>query len=165
MKKRLLAIFAALAIAGTSSAFAWGIGAQGGASVGSASVGGAAVTFKTDDLDWVFAADFGFGSDHFDIGVTADYWLGNPEIAGWGWGSFNWFYGVGAAANLRLSDNSYGGFGVGLRALAGLDLFVLDDHLEFYIQAAWQPMIGVWDGDFGFALANFPLNGGFRFWF
>jgi len=162
--KKLFAVLAVLFIAGTTSVFAkTGLGAQGGYSVGGN--GGGALTFKVESLPCVFAVDLAVGSSYFDIGGTADWWIANPTIEGtWGY-----YYGVGVAANVRLADNSYGGFGVGPRAVLGTNVFLIDGFLELYAQGAYQPMIGIWannnDSGLGFNWLHFPLNIGFRFWF
>ena len=74
MKKRFLALVGLLVVAGTAQLFAWGIGVQGGASVGGA--GGAAVTFKLDESPLVFAVDASFYSNY--IGRNVCYFLDPP---------------------------------------------------------------------------------------
>lgn len=161
MKKRFLALVGLLVVAGTAQLFAWGIGVQGGASVGGA--GGAAVTFKLDESPLVFAVDASFYSNYIGIGATADYWIQNPEVMDVSFGSWKWYYGVGLAAGVGLGDN-YFTFSVAPRALVGTNLFIMDNFLEFYTQLAYQPTLSI--GDYGgFALINFPIVGGVRFWF
>lgn len=161
MKKRFLALVGLLVVAGTAQLFAWGIGVQGGASVGGA--GGAAVTFKLDESPLVFAVDASFYSNYIGIGATADYWIQNPEVMDVSFGSWKWYYGVGLAAGVGLGDN-YFNFSVAPRALVGTNLFIMDNFLEFYTQLAYQPTLSF--GDAGeFALINFPIVGGVRFWF
>lgn len=161
MKKRFLALVGLLVVAGTAQLFAWGIGVQGGASVGGA--GGAAVTFKLDESPLVFAVDASFYSNYIGIGATADYWIQNPEVMDVSFGNWKWYYGVGLAAGVGLGDN-YFNFSVAPRALVGTNLFIMDNFLEFYTQLAYQPTLSF--GDAGeFALINFPIVGGVRFWF
>lgn len=161
MKKRFLALVGLLVVAGTAQLFAWGIGVQGGASVGGA--GGAAVTFKLDESPLVFAVDASFYSNYIGIGATADYWIQNPEVMDVSFGSWKWYYGVGLAAGVGLGDN-YFIFSVAPRALVGTNLFIMDNFLEFYTQLAYQPTLSIGDAG-GFALINFPIVGGVRFWF
>lgn len=161
MKNRFLALVGLLVVAGTAQLFAWGIGVQGGASVGGA--GGAAVTFKLDESPLVFAVDASFYSNYIGIGATADYWIQNPEVMDVSFGSWKWYYGVGLAAGVGLGDN-YFNFSVAPRALVGTNLFIMDNFLEFYTQLAYQPTLSIGD-DGRFALINFPIVGGVRFWF
>lgn len=161
MRKRILSVLGLLIVAGSAQLFAWGIGLQGGASVGGA--GGAAVTFKLDNTPLVFAADLSFGSGYFAVGATGDYWLGNPTIMSGDFGSWRWFYGFGAAAGVGLGQD-YVNFNVAPRALIGTNVFLLKDFLEFYVQAAYQPTLSFGNA-FGFSLINFPIVGGVRFWF
>lgn len=83
--KKLIAILAVFFVIGTISAFAHGIGLQGGANIsakGGANIGGSgAITFKLDSLPWVFAVDGAFYSDYIGLGLTADMWIGNPVIS------------------------------------------------------------------------------------
>lgn len=160
MKKRILAVIAALFVVGATSAFATtGIGVQGGYTVGGS--GGAALTFKLSNVPAVFAVDAYLGSNAFSIGGTADWWIANPKIEGtWGF-----FYGVGAAASISFVSNSYGGFGFGPRAFIGTNVFLVNGFLELYAQVAYQPMFWITSGGFNASLLSFPINGGFRIWF
>lgn len=150
--KKFVLVIAALLVLGTTSAFAKGkgksfaIGAQAGYPLGGA------VTFKISSVPCVFAADFGGGY----IGATADWWMANPTISG----SWKYYYGAGV----------YGGIGGGViavapRLLVGTDVYVLDNFLEFYLQAAWEPTIYVGGANgINTAWVNIPVNAGFRFW-
>lgn len=160
--KKLLAVLSVLFVMGTTSVFATGIGAQFGGSPSNSGFGtGAAVTFKLNSVPCVFAADFGFGN-YFAVGLSADWWMANPKIEGtWGY-----YYGLGVGGSVYLSDGNFGYFAVGPRALIGTNVFVLKRSLEFYLQAAWQPLIQITSGSgLTFAWANFPIALGFRFWF
>lgn len=161
MKKKIISVLSLLVLAGTTQLFAWGIGIQGGANIGGA--GGAAVTFKLDNTPLVFAADAGFASGYTSLGLTADYWIQNPEIMGDSWGHWNWFYGLGAAAGVGIGED-YVNFNVAPRALIGTNVTILDNFLEFYVQGAWQPTLYIGSNS-GFALVYFPISGGVRFWF
>lgn len=156
--KKLCAILVVLFVIGTVNLFAFGIGVQGGASVGNGTAGGAAITFKLDNAPWVFAADAAFYPNYVGLGLTADMWLGNPTISG----SFGWFYGWGVAAGVGLGDIF--ALNIGARVFAGLNFLLLDDFLELYIQAAWQPTLCILP-DIDPWLLNFPVTGGIRFWF
>ena len=157
MKKRAL-MLAVLVVIGTTSLFAFGIGAQGGYSIGPNGLGGAALTFKLDNIPWVFAADGIFTQNYVAIGGTADMWLANKPLAK----PINYYYGWGLAGNFGLGNNFT--FGVYARALGGLNVFLIDGFLELYLQAAWQPGIQISSGGVRFIPVNFPVAAGFRFW-
>lgn len=156
MNKKIIALLLVVALASTGAVFAkTGLGIQGGYTVGG--FGSAALTFKVDSLPCVFAADFYLGNS-FGLGLTADWWIANPKIEGtWGW-----YYGVGLAGTIHLGDIF--ALAVGPRALVGTNVFFIDNFLEFYVQAAWQPVLSIVP-DFGFGWKSFPINAGFRFWF
>lgn len=85
-------------------------------------------------------------------------WIGNPVISK----PLRWYYGWGVAGSIGFGDPV--GLSAGLRVLAGLNFKVLDNVLEFYLQAAWQPTIIILP-EIGFNVFYFPVVGGFRFWF
>ena len=159
--KKLFAVLSVLFVMGTTSVFATGIGAQFGGNVTNGGFGsGAALTFKLDNVPCVFAADLGFGQDYFTAGLTADWWVANPKIEGtWGW-----YYGVGVGGAVTITNSNYGGLCVGPRAVLGTNVFIIDEHLEFYLQGAWQPLVVITDG-VTFNWVNFPIAAGFRWWF
>lgn len=161
MNKKIIALLVVVALAATGTIFAeTGLGLQGGWVVGGGA--GANVTFKVESLPCVFAVDFGFPGGGISVGGTADWWIQNPTISDtWGW-----YYGVGAAASVTLGSNF--GFGAYGRALVGTNIYLLDNFLELYIQAAWQPGIAIdtaSDKPIIPVLFAFPINGGFRVWF
>jgi hypothetical protein len=53
---------------------------------------------------------------------------------------------------------------VSVPCVVGTNVFFIDNFLEFYVQAAWQPILSIVP-DFGFGWKSFPINAGFRFWF
>jgi hypothetical protein len=159
--KKLTVVLALLLVLTTTSVFALGIGAQAGYVVGGNP--GGALTFKLDNAPWVFAVNVDRLVNPLSIGGTADMWLANKNFAG----PFNYYYGWGVAAGLNIYDSGLGLY-AGARALAGINVFVLDKFLEFYLQAAWQPGISLLFADasnVGLNFVNFPVNLGFRFWF
>ncbi len=166
MKKRLLAVVAALFVAGASSAFASAaLGAQGGVVVGGGA-GNGAITFKLSDVPCVFALDAVFGGSYLSVGLTADWWIANPKIDGtWGY-----YYGVGLAGAVDLASGenySFAQVAVGPRAFVGTNVFILDGFLELYAQVAYQPMayFGGSNSSVNFGWLSFPVNAGFRVWF
>ena len=155
--KKLLSVLAVLFVLGTTNVFAFGLGLQGGANLGAGS-GAAAVTFKLDSAPWIFAADGAFYSNYVALGLTADMWLANENLAG----PLNYFYGWGVNGSLGFGDPLH--LNVGVRVLGGLNLFVLDKQLELYTQVAWQPNI-TFLPEFRFNFLYFPVSAGLRFWF
>lgn len=161
MNKKIIALALALVVLGTGSVFALGIGLQGGFDPSAVGTGSLAVTFKLDSAPWVFAANGSFG-DHLGFGLTGDMWIANKNLVG----PVNYYYGWGLAGNLFFSEKVVT-MGAGFRILGGLNAFILDNFLEFYLQAAWQPSIGAVLGDssgLSTTLFSFPANIGFRFW-
>lgn len=156
MNKKIIALLLVVALASTGAVFAkTGVGVQGGYNFGGGA--GAALTFKLDSLPCVFALDLGLGNG-IAVGLTADWWIANPKIEGtWGW-----YYGVGLAGSVHIGDPL--GLAVGARALVGTNVFLIDNFLELYLQAAWQPTLSILP-NVGFSLFSVPVNGGFRFWF
>ena len=155
MKKAIM--IAALVVIGTASVFAFGIGVQGGTNINGGG-GNTAVTFKMDNLPYVFAADFVPGNSYMSFGLTADMWIASKRIAK----PFGYFYGFGGAGWLS-SSSSYTKLGIAARVVGGLNAMLLDDFLEIYIQVAWQPGFQILQ-DFKFIPWNFPAAFGVRFW-
>lgn len=159
MKKRFLGALLALAVVGSVSAFATGIGVQGGYNVANGGTG-AALTFKLDSFDGVFAVDANFANGQFvSAGLTVDYWVQNPRLAG----MFHYYWGPGFAVAYWTNPAIY----VAFRAVAGVNIFPVD-FLELYAQIAWQPGFYI-DFNNGFIgtdwWKSFPVNVGLRFWF
>lgn len=157
MKKKIVAIMILAFVVSTASVFALGIGAQGGRTVWGNS---GALTIKPDGSKYIFAVNGYVGNDIWVEG-TADYWIANKTIAK----PINYYYGLGGAAG------AYVGSGLsvtaGARAFVGLNCFVFDNFLEFYLQAAWQPGIQLnlnYDPFFQTVFDNIPVNVGFRIW-
>ena len=154
--KKLLAVLAVLAVMGSAKIFAFGIGAQGGYPLG------ASVTFKADHLPCIFAADVSIGSVT-GFGLTADWWIANPTIEGtWGY-----YYGVGLGGKMYMGDGwSY--LNIGPRAVLGTNVRLLNNFLELYVQAVYQPTFNInlsgESGQAGFNWAGFGAAGGFRIW-
>ncbi len=154
MKKALM--LAMIVVIGTTSLFAFGIGAQGGTNLNGGG-GNAAITFKLDKSPWIFAADGVFVSNYISLGVTADNWLASKKISG----ALGYFYGWGVAGNIGFGDPL--SLGIAARLVGGLNIMLLNNLLELYVQVAWQPRLAILPS-VGFGLWNFPLQAGFRFW-
>lgn len=158
--KKLFSVLAVLFVLGTVNVFALGIGPQGGTNPGGAK-GTGALTLKVDSLPCVFAitADF---TEPVALGVTADWWVANPKIEGtWGY-----FYGLGLAGSVTIGEDA-GAIFAGGRALIGTNIFLLNNFIELYLQAAWQPGVSIHNGGVTPIITRgaFPINLGLRFWF
>ena len=147
MKKKLIAILVLALVVSTVSVFAFGIGVQGGGGIGG---GGLAVTFKLDQLPYVFAADLTIAGDYFFIGGTADLWMMNANLAG----PVNYFVGGGLGASVGVGgDDLY--LNVSPRVVAGLNMLIcliLRSHsICPYISMLVYPIrsLGRIIGDFG----------------
>ncbi|OJF76559.1 MAG: hypothetical protein BKP49_06175 [Treponema sp. CETP13] len=155
MKKIFLVL--TFCILSTSAIFAAGIGIQAGSDVANSGNSSLDVTFKLDQYPLIFAV--GIPSfDPLSIGVTGDYWIVNENISG----PLNYYIGVGAFADLYISD-SYSGFDIGPRLPIGINTFFAKNVLELYLQMAPGLAINIGNGigsDF-----VCPLNFGLRFWF
>lgn len=155
--KKLLSVLAVLFVMGTTSVFALGIGAQGSAGLGVGSSYGGALTFKLDNAPWVFAVDAWSSSNYLAVGATADMWLANPKINS----VFGYFYGWGLAGSVGLGDPL--ALTAGARILGGINLKIVDDFIEIYIQGAWQPQVEILP-NLNPVIFHFPISGGIRFW-
>lgn len=181
MNKKIIAVLAMLLGLGTASTFAvTGIGLQTGYTAGGYNSFPLTVTFKVQQLPCVFAVDAGLGSGYFNIGGTADWWIGNPKINVKGAnGKWRWFYAAGVAASFTSiettkwfenegykTDNAIY-ISVAPRAVIGTNYF-LTGNWELYGQAAFQLplMIGLGEYANGFQVSwGIPVNVGFRYWF
>ena len=144
-----------------------GIGIQGNINshYASSSTYGLSITFKPGTVPWMFAANLDI--DPLYVGFTADKWLANKELVG----RLAYYYGWGVSAGVQLSDPV--AVSPGFRAVSGLNMFFLDNALEAYFQAAWNPYVGFYVGSksgvypdtFAEALLNFPCAIGVRCWF
>ena len=156
----VLAVFAAFSVSAASKKSA-AVGLQVGANATAFGAGeNLALTFKVSALPCVFAATLDTdNSSVTGVGITADWWLKNPRLAG----MFHYYYGPGFAASVNFANSQYANMFLGFRFVVGANIFVIDP-LELYLQAAWEP--GIYVGSkFSYELTYVPLNLGFRFWF
>lgn len=160
MKKKMIAVLVLALVVSTASVFALGIGAQGGYSVYHGSSG--ALTIKPDGSKFIFSVNGNVNGWGMWAEGTADMWMANKTLAK----PVNYFYGVGAAAGANIYDSI--SLTVAGRVFAGLNCFCLDNFLEFFLMAGWQPGIQInlgGNGDLILPLINeFPVNAGFRIW-
>ena len=155
--KKLFSVLAVLFVLGTVNVFALGIGPQGGYNP-ALKGGNGALTLKVDGVPCVFAVSATF-TDPIALGITADWWIANPVIEQ----TWHYYYGVGLAGNMVVGSN-VGSVFVGGRALVGTNVFLLNNFIELYLQAAWEPGIVIHDGVT--PVFNYvPIDIGLRFWF
>lgn len=156
MKKKMIAVLVLALVVSTASVFALGIGAQSGWSTGFSG----ALSVVPDGNGLRFAVN-GYVGGVTKVGITADKWIANKTLAK----PVNYFYGLGAAGDVSLGSNlSAGVYG---RLVAGINSYFLDDFMEIYLQAAWQPGLSISIGnDFHFTpvISHFPVDLGIRFW-
>ena len=164
MQKKVIALAALLMIVATTGAFAFGLGLQFNNNAGDVFAPGMAVTFKFDDVPFVFAANWNVQEDYQTYGMTADYWVLNKPITNVGSSSLNWFIGVGFFGNLTILQDDDLEFAGGMRVPVGLNMFVADGFFEPYIQIA--PSFGIRVVP-SLAAENlfWPMALGFRIWF
>ena len=166
MKKTLLSITAL--IFACAHFFAMGTGAQLNANPkihfgnDSSFAAGASCTLKTDSIPlyFTFETNYDFYADTFDIGIGADYWFCNPQIAA-NWG---WFLGAGAFASAGIEkDDAL--VNIAPRAVLGTNFTLFDGFLELFVQAAAQPSLqfDIRDSDVNF-LMEIPVAFGIRIW-
>lgn len=152
--KKLATVLTLLLLVGSVNLFAFGIGVQGGYGI---SGGGGAVTFKLDNLPYVFAANISSGGDTLYVSGSGDYWFKTGNLAG----PVNYFIGAGLGLGVGLGNNLV--LNAAFRVPIGINAYFLNDFIEPYFQlvpalgASILPNIGLyWD---------VGANIGLRFWF
>jgi len=156
VKKTVL--LAAILVVFGSQAFGFGIGAEVSAPYTSSGVGtGAAVTFKLDKVPYLFALGASGNNRGAHLGVTADYWMAQGRLVEF----LDWYAGPGLFVGLSTGDNA--GIDAGVRIPVGLDVYVLNKKLEFFLELA--PAIGLAVSPFQFPTLGLQNALGFRFWF
>ena len=146
---------------GSTASFAnTAIGVQAGYSISDEIGGGnAAVTFKVGGVPMVFAADMTINRGFLSTGITADWWIVNPEL----FAIIHWYTGPGLATSVVLTDFEYSGMYLAGRWVLGINCFV-GGPWEVYMQAAGE--LGVtFSNEIDFPKWRVPLNLGFRYWF
>lgn len=152
MKKILLSL--CLIILGLSPLLGFGIGVQGGGTLGSSIPGtNAMITFKPDNSNLIFGlgADF---SREIALGVSADYWFRNDPLGD----IVYWYLGLGIYGGLRTGETTQ--FAIAARLPIGLNLFVFENFLELYLEGAPAIGVGTQIPAFGVQIAL-----GLRLWF
>lgn len=157
------------------SAFAMGIGPALGVEgafeprgEGRSLAAGASCSLKFDGFPvyWLVSTNFSRaepgGKSLFEFALSGDWWIMNPAIKG----VWKWYWGAGLSIRAAAGDCLRAA--AGLRALAGMNWFLMDGFLEMFVQAAVEPeALFDWDGgerSFS-AQIRFPVCAGARFWF
>jgi len=163
VNKRIIGVVALVLTLSAANVFAVGIGAQAGYVAGPNYSNGA-LTFKLDNAPWVFALNVDhLSSNSLGIGLTADRWLANPILDS----PLAYYYGWGLAGSFSAQNDEYSNLFLGVRALVGINAFVVHNFLELYAQVAWQPGVNIhtaYDSGANMVIISFPVNIGFRFW-
>jgi len=154
-----------------------GVGGQFGFDLGRKPDSFASLSIRSDVSPWCVSLNAHFSNpiyDEFALSDTftfsADDYFVNERLCQNVefyvlWGISAGFYVDFGAAD---SDSKDFSFGTGSRFGGGLDFFFFHRHLELFLQAVWNPYLGIKkdDGEFGFLgkLDNFPCSVGIRFW-
>jgi len=152
MKKIILLLaFISLTI---PSLLGFGIGVQGGGTIGASIPGtNAMITFKPDNSNLIFGLGANFEKD-IALGVMADYWFRNDPLGD----IVYWYLGLGIYGGLRTGNSTQ--FAVAARLPLGLNLFLFENFLELYLEGAPAIGVGTQIPAFGVQIAL-----GFRLWF
>ncbi len=156
MKKKIIILAIIFTLVISASAFSLGIGLAAGLPIGDGLPGSnLMLSAKFDQLPFLLGLAAGF--DPFYMGVTADWWAFNDNLAG----PLNLYAGPGLYLGVSSAgDNT--NINLGVRIPIGLNIFVLD-FFELFVEVA--PRLGF--------LPTFAIPGslgvqaaaGFRFWF
>ncbi len=113
----------------------------------------AMLSFKLDEFPAVFGVGASIGSNTFEMGATADWWMYQTDLVS----IFSLYMGPGVFAQIG------GNFGLGVRIPIGVQAFLLDP-LELFLEIA--PALGIALSD-PIVFPTFGVQGafGFRFWF
>lgn len=152
--KKIIAAFCLLLAAGTAQVFSYGVGIQGGYGFGRGGAG--AVTFKLDELPYVFAVSISGGEEVF-ISGTADYWFKTDTL----YGPARYFVGAGAGLAIGTGDEFF--LGAAFRVPVGINAFLVDNFVEPYIQIV--PELGLSVLPYVNMTWDVGANIGVRFWF
>lgn len=179
MNRKLFLVFFVLAFFFISqSAFSnAGFGGQFGFDSGRNSDSFASLSFRTDVSPWCvsmnvhftnpIADEFAF-SDTFSLAVD-DYFV-NERICNNVEFYILWGISAGFSFDFGADESSSKDFsvGTGSRFGGGIDFFFFNRHLELFLQAVWNPYLGLKreNDEFGFLgkIDNFPCSLGFRIW-
>ncbi len=158
-KKALLAVFLSFFVIPSSFALS-GIGVQIGTNLGDPLFGFASATVKSDAIPWVFSLDCDFKHLYFQANgdnCFVDKYIAYPL-------SVYLFWGI--SASIQTKEDFL--LATGSRAGIGLSVFSPKSRfIEGYIQASWNPSIGIeYDDYFKFLFRPlcFPCSAGIRFW-
>ncbi len=161
MNKKVLLLTVLLSVSISASVFAYGIGLQLDAGFAEGKTGlGPAVTFKLDEFPMVFAVNLDVTENYFSLGVTADWWFFNNQIAESL--PLKWYVGYGLFTRIGLGEP--GAFIAGGRLPVGINAFLADGFFEPFLQIA--PSVGIaFAPSFHFPEWFVPVSLGGRFWF
>ena len=159
--KRFALVSFLMTVMALPSVFSLGLGlaATPGFGPGGSDLGGVAVTFKLDDMPYVFTVDGRFNSWGFGIGATGDLWMWKGPLVEF----LNYYAGPGLYAGVFLGNN-YTNINAGVRFPLGLNTYLLNKKLELFLEVA--PSVGLAVTSAGAGLGwGFQGAFGFRYYF
>ncbi|QQO08258.1 hypothetical protein [Breznakiella homolactica] len=158
MKIKVLVLSAVIAVVSAAGAFAFGLGVQFNGNVSDSDFSPGLSLAISSSRHSHYALNWNFSGSTNMIGLTADYWILNPKIAG----PLNFLLGGGLYANFLFSSDDFD-FNAGIRVPIGVNLLLARNFFEVYGYVA--PSCGVrFYPDFGFDDFFFPVALGVRFW-
>ena len=151
--KKIVMLVMLIALIGTASAFATGIGVSAGLPIGDLPGSDVMLSLKVDEIPFLMGLGFSIGNDQFAFGFTGDWWVVNENLF-----SF---------VNYYLGPGFYIGYqdvlALGGRFPVGLNVYPIP-NLALFLEIA--PTLAVQLGD-PIVFPAFGLQSafGFRFWF
>ena len=155
--KKIVVLVLLIALIGTASAFATGVGVSEGLPIGNLPGSDVMLSLKVDQIPFLMGFGFAIGNEQVAFGFTGDWWVQNEKLFSIESLVFNYYLGPGFY--LGYQNNLV----LGGRFPVGLNIYPIP-NLEFFLELA--PTLAVQLGD----PIVFPVFGmqsafGFRFWF
>lgn len=145
MKKTIVLIVLLAGVFGASTVYSVGIGLAGGAAFGGNMPSTNLIATYSGGKGEVI---IGLGSNFSAkpaIGLSVDYWIRNNELVD----VLKWFVGIGGYVATQI-DGQDSTFMIGARLPIGLNIFILDNVIEFYAEVAPTLGIGTVNPTWGF---------------
>ena len=124
---------------------------------------GAACSLKLDTMPFYFSfsTEYNPFSSDFDINLSSDFWIFNPEILP----NWNFFFGAGTSLGVNCFSDKVC-FNFGPRLVSGFSWILFDGFLEIFVQQAACQNVSFEFGGTGrtFYPLELPFSLGVRFW-
>ena len=167
MNKKLLLAILVLSVGLGAKVYSLGIGVQFNMNAPGVFAPGVSVLYS-QTRNTHFAVNWNFGETTNTVGLTADLWFFNPSIVNFKVGSLGFFLGGGLYAQTVMGkdfDLDYFDYNLGLRVPVGVNVKLMNNLLEVFVQVAPSIGVSVYP-EFGFDdHFTFPMALGLRFWF